>query len=125
MRICPECGWPHSDVPVLIEGESDEECSFCSWKGPSKDLLLIAGGDLENHPQLMDRLRVLMEYVAQYVGPQMVVKMIKLGLLPADMQYKELIATVSRDISRGAFKSAVVGLFPMKEQEDADETEPG
>lgn len=120
MVICPECGFP-VDEGFVVAPEEAVRCLFCKWVGSRKDLLLIAGGDLQNHPQMLDRLRVLMEFLSNNIVPQIGIKVVQLGLLPGDVRFAPLLASILKKVTLAAFRTLVTELL----QEDRSGSEAG
>lgn len=120
MVICPQCGAPRDDDgSIIVSDEEPVTCRFCSWSGTRRELLLLASNDLAKHPQIIDRLNVLMEFMARNIGPQVGIKLIKLGLVPADKEFAPLLAGLTRDSMNVAYKALVLGLFPTEEEDAA------
>jgi len=117
MVICPECGAPKKDDSLIVSESELIKCQFCGWSGERKELLLLTSGDLAEHPQLVERLHVLMEFMARKIGPQVGIKLVKLGLVPMDREYAPLLAELTRDSMQAAYKSVVTGLFPAEEKD--------
>lgn len=117
MVICPQCGAPREDSALVTSETDTVECRFCGWTGIRKELLFLTSGDLANHPQIVDRLTVLMEFMARKIGPQVGIKLVKLGLVPTDTKYAPLMAELVRNSMRAAYKSVVLGLFPTEEND--------
>jgi hypothetical protein len=119
MVICPSCGAPRDDDAIITSEDEEVSCRFCGWKGARRELLLLASNDLAQHPQILDRLTVLMEFMARSIGPQVGIKLIKLGLVSAEVEFAPLLAGLTRDSMNAAYKSLLLGLFPT-EEDDAE-----
>jgi hypothetical protein len=103
MVICPQCGWPHDGIGLTTE----EQCKFCGWKGRRADLLFVP----DDKPQLADRLRELLRFMASNIAPQISVKVVSLGLVLPQMEYAPLLAAVMKNVTNAAMREIMKGLL--------------
>jgi len=106
MVICPECGYPYEDEAYTI-GERNIQCANCSWSGSSSKLIAAP----EAAP--VDKLQELFRFLGKDIGPQIGVRLVKLGLLTNSSEPENVakIARVLQAGARGAFRGLVTALF--------------
>lgn len=124
MVVCPDCGCPVEEESSIIATDREVFCKFCKWSGVSKDLLLLTSNSLSDHPQIIDKMTVLMEFFHKNLAPHIQMKILKLGLVPAEPEFAVILATMTRDAMQAAYKEILLGLFPNKGEEiNADTTD--
>ena len=122
MLICPQCGFP-SEQNELIKAPRDAECTRCTWKGKSQELIYmddnLAG--VKDFQGRMERFYVSMAtMVAPLIGKLLLDE--KLIPSPKDVEGDErdnriqLVARILQATTNGAVQAAVTAL--SKEMSD-------
>lgn len=123
MLICPKCSFPQDDV--LVSSDSEEvKCALCGFTGVRSDLLRIVSDKIDA-PRVLDKLKVLMEYLHYDIAPLLAKMLVNLGFIPNDLPYDyrcALLADTTRNAVRAMYSSVVEGLL-MEENDGPDSSE--